>query len=151
MPENTQSGVYTIVNAVTGDAYIGSSVDIPTRMSRHRALLATGRHYNSRLQAAWNAFGEDAFLFDVLEAVEEHALLVLVEQRYIDERKPAYNLARIASNVAAGIGRQAQLQEDRERVLHLRAQVVQETIKLHERLERFDDVGNILLTIQELS
>ena len=123
MPENTPSGVYTIVNAVTGDAYIGSSVDMPMRMSRHRALLATGRHYNSKLQADWDSFGEDAFLFDVLEAVEDLSLLVVVEQRYIDERRPPYNLARIATNTAAGVGRQTRLHEDRETAIHLRTLV----------------------------
>lgn len=151
MSESTKSGVYIIVNTVTGDAYIGSSVDVRMRMCQHRSLLAAGRHHNAKLQADWTSLGEDAFLFDILEVVKDHSQLIVVEQRYLDERKPRYNLARIATNAAAGVGHQARLQEGRERAPHLRALAVAEGLKLRERLARYDDIGNFLLTVEALS
>jgi len=145
------SGIYIIVNVVTGEAYIGSSVDLATRMSQHRALLNAGRHHNPKLQADWNALGEESFLFDVLEVVHGHSQVTVVEQRYLDERKPQYNLARIATNAAASVGHQARTQEKRDKAAYLRGLALQESLKLRDRLERYDDIGNLLLTLQALS
>jgi GIY-YIG catalytic domain len=54
-------GVYTILNNVTQDQYIGSSMNIAKRFAQHRSLLRRGRHYADRLQEAWSAYGESAF------------------------------------------------------------------------------------------
>src|SRR5262249_15992220 len=50
-----------------------------------------------------------------------------------------------------GVGHRTRLHEDRARAAHLRTLVVQETVKLRERLARYDIIVTILLTIQELS
>jgi len=61
-------GVYAIRNKKDGRAYIGSSVDVESRMRGHKSMLKRGKHYNRLLQGAFDTFGEDSFEFIVLEA-----------------------------------------------------------------------------------
>jgi GIY-YIG catalytic domain len=75
-------GVYTILNNITQDQYIGSSMNIATRFAQHRSLLHRGRHYADRLQEAWTAYGESAFSMIVLEQVADPSYLVTAEQRH---------------------------------------------------------------------
>jgi hypothetical protein len=56
--------------------------------------LRSGRHHNYRLQAAWNAHGEAAFRFAVVEHVAGVADLVAAEQRQLNAALaagPVYN------------------------------------------------------------
>jgi group I intron endonuclease len=61
------AGIYMIQNTVTGDDYIGSSVDISKRWIKHRYLLRLQKHFNLFLQNSWNKYGLTAFKFFVLE------------------------------------------------------------------------------------
>jgi len=93
-------GIYKIVNLVDGKAtaYVGSSVDIERRWGQHRSELRNGKHDNAHLQAAWNKYSENAFVFSVLEEVESDKLLT-IEQEYLDDyfdRGHCYNLRAIA-------------------------------------------------------
>jgi len=97
------SGVYAIVNALTQEQYIGSSGDIVARINQHKGLLRQGKHHARLLQEAWNRYGEDAFQWVTLEAVLDIRLLEAVEQRYLDEERPVYNGARIASNTSTSL------------------------------------------------
>lgn len=92
-----RSGVYQIRNVVSGGVYIGSSQDIPRRWRKHREALRRGAHGNSRLQRAWDKYGENAFVFEVLLACPPNNLLTQ-EQMYIDSGMcgQCYNLAPIA-------------------------------------------------------
>jgi group I intron endonuclease len=88
------AGVYAIVNAVDGTAYIGSSADIPSRWARHRRLLRRGRSHNSRLATDWQRLGSSAFEFRVLEYTQgSERERLCAEQRWLDDpRWPAtYN------------------------------------------------------------
>lgn len=98
--ETCNSGIYAIVNILTQDQYIGSSSDIIARLKQHKGLLRQGKHYAKLLQEAWNSYGEEVFQFVILEAIPDIHLLEMVEQRYLDEERPIYNGARIASNAA---------------------------------------------------
>ncbi len=53
---------------------MGRSVNVTTRWAAHRRSLRRGTHKNHHLQAAWNAHGEQAFVFEVLEYAEESTL-----------------------------------------------------------------------------
>jgi len=59
--------IYMIKNIVNGKIYIGKSIHVKTRFSLHRNALRKNQHYNLYLQAAWNKYGEDNFLFLILE------------------------------------------------------------------------------------
>lgn len=76
-------GIYRMTNTQTGKFYIGSSVDIRNRWYKHLSHLRRGIHANAHLQAAFTQSGEDAFLFELVEACEPGALLAL-EQYHID-------------------------------------------------------------------
>ena len=67
--------VYTITNTANGKMYIGkTSRPVKERWYRHRYNLRENKHPNDYLQNAWNKYGEESFLFEILEeypSVEE--------------------------------------------------------------------------------
>lgn len=63
-----KTGVYKIICLGTDEFYVGSaSTTFHTRWLTHKALLRSNRHYNRRLQEAWNEWGEENFKFVRLE------------------------------------------------------------------------------------
>ena len=76
--------VYKISCVETGKFYIGSTVNKTQRWARHRRDLRAGVHKNKNMQASWNKYGEDAFLFAVIEEVADPVLLMQAEQRHLD-------------------------------------------------------------------
>lgn len=89
------SGVYCILNTISGKRYVGSTVNCKQRKTEHWAHLRRGDHYNRYLQAAWTKHGEAAFAFIIIEEVPPERLLD-VEQIYLDSNHDGYNLAHIA-------------------------------------------------------
>jgi group I intron endonuclease len=89
------AGVYSIKNLLTGDLYIGSSSFLRSRKNGHFSLLRRGRHKNPDLQTAFDKHGENAFYFEILTLCPPEQLLK-EEQRFVDEMKPAYNIAKAA-------------------------------------------------------
>lgn len=91
------SGVYQILNTVSGDFYIGSSVNVKGRKATHFSKLGQGKHHSIVLQRAFNKYGQDSFKFQILECVQA-AKLIEVEQQYLDVFKPKYNISPTAKN-----------------------------------------------------
>ena len=56
-----------IKNVKNNKLYIGQSTDIKNRWVRHKSELNNNRHINNHLQFAWNKYGEDCFIFAVIE------------------------------------------------------------------------------------
>lgn len=85
-PKNipAKSGVYEIVNTETGMKYIGSSVNLRSRRSRHMSSLRNGNHYNDYLQNSYSAHGEGKFQFNVIEVAPESEIRK-IEQEVIDK------------------------------------------------------------------
>ena len=96
------SGIYIFINKENNMFYIGSSYNIEMRWKDHLNKLYGNRHENSKLQNAWNKYGDKAFEFKILEAVEPiKELLEKREQYYLDLYKPyekyiGYNLFKTA-------------------------------------------------------
>lgn len=86
-------GVYCIENTVNGKRYIGQSINIFARWRQHLSKLRQNDHYNSKLQNAWNKYGENNFKFYVV--IEADAdLLDELEIYYINlysSYKDGYN------------------------------------------------------------
>lgn len=100
------AGIYIIVHAESGRGYVGSSVDVPSRLRAHRNLLRHGRHHNSHLQRAWNKYGASAFSFEQLEAVSEPRDLGDREQARLDALRPnVYNVGRFTGSPLLGVKR----------------------------------------------
>lgn len=98
-----QSGIYAIRNTLDGKVYIGSAVNIPRRWDDHRRLLERGEHPNRHLRRAWNKHGADAFVFEVLQVVEDKANLIRGEQEYMDRleswrQTKGYNISPTAGS-----------------------------------------------------
>ncbi len=68
--ERRPAGVFRVRNTLTGLALLGTSVDLPSMLNRQRFQLEMGGHPDKALQAAWNACGPDAFVFEVLDTLE---------------------------------------------------------------------------------
>lgn len=78
-----RSGIYKITCIPTGKCYAGSAMHVRKRFREHKHYLRRGTHPSSKLLRAWNKYGEEAFSFDVIEAVPVSDLIAR-EQHYID-------------------------------------------------------------------
>ena len=76
--------VYQLRNIVNGKVYVGSSTDTKGRFRGHRSHLRGGYHPNKHLQSAWNSYGEDKFVFEIIEQITPDQIVVC-EQKWIDK------------------------------------------------------------------
>jgi group I intron endonuclease len=83
-------GIYRIKNLVNGKCYYGSSKNIEKRWKRHKRELKKNTHINCILQRSWDKYGEDNFLFEVVEECSVDIILE-TEQKYLD-LQPEYNI-----------------------------------------------------------
>jgi group I intron endonuclease len=75
--------IYRITNMANGKYYIGSSDSFERRVWQHKYALKRGEHKNPRLQAAWAKYGEEMFVFEVLEQLPEGADVLQAEDKYL--------------------------------------------------------------------
>ncbi len=66
----TRAGVYLIRNQVTGRAFIAGSANAEGALSRCRFELRHGLHRHMALAQDWAEYGEDNFIFEVLDTVK---------------------------------------------------------------------------------
>lgn len=84
-------GIYSITNVVTGDMYIGQTIqDFEKRWKSHISALNRGNHDNEYLQRSWNKYGEDAFKFKAIHYCDELDILNDLEKYYI-KKYDTYN------------------------------------------------------------
>ena len=98
----TTSGVYCILNEITGKLYIGSAINLRERRRQHFRLLKEGIHPNTHLQNSVNHYGLSAFYFYIIELCNKEELIQL-EQNYMDETEcynmnNGYNLCPVAGS-----------------------------------------------------
>jgi group I intron endonuclease len=96
------SGIYGIRNLVNNKIYIGSAINFRKRKNSHFSALKKNKHHNIYLQRAYNKYGDNNFLFFVIEFCD-NAALIDREQFYLDQNKSAqreygYNIREIASD-----------------------------------------------------
>lgn len=85
LPTVTVSGVYMIVNRVSGKVYVGSAAgSLRKRAVNHKSELNQQVHPNVHLQRAWNKYGAEAFEFVVLRKCKPENCLRW-EQHWIDK------------------------------------------------------------------
>jgi group I intron endonuclease len=94
----TTSGIYAIVNNNTNSMYIGSAVNIPRRLNRHKQLLKKGTHYSLHLQNSYRKHAPVSFTYEIIEFVDDKTKLIEREQVWIDFFNPAYNKRKIANS-----------------------------------------------------
>ena len=77
--------IYKIINLVNDKFYVGSTTNKKIRFREHRKQLRGNRHHCKHLQAAWNKYGEDKFVFKVVEEVPNPKLLTAAEDLWLAE------------------------------------------------------------------
>lgn len=66
--------IYLVTNLENGHVYVGKTVDFSRRKREHLNALRKGVHNNKHLQSAFNKYGEDRFMFEVLEECKKEEL-----------------------------------------------------------------------------
>ena len=103
-------GIYKIINIINNKFYVGSAVDLKRRKTRHFSELRKGKHNNRHLQAAWQKYGEAAFIFVVVEELSPEADLLAAENVWLKEhvgKDYCYNLGTDATAPMLGVGGEA--------------------------------------------
>ena len=77
--------IYQITNMLTGDFYIGSAQSFARREWQHRYHLRRGDHKNPHMQASWNKYGEEAFVFEIIEGAADGSDILELENKYLHE------------------------------------------------------------------
>lgn len=86
------SGIYLIICIKNGKYYTGSSYDMHDRKNEHLRELRGKYHGNPHLQAAFDVYGENSFIFLILEEGISRENLLKVEQTYLDVAKTQKHL-----------------------------------------------------------
>ena len=94
-------GIYKIINIINSKFYVGSAVDLKRRKTRHFSELRGNKHNNRHLQAAWNKYGEQAFVFVVLEEVSADADLLTAENVWLHAHVGQENCYNIGVDATA--------------------------------------------------
>lgn len=68
MSDSLGNVVYIIRNLVTSRVYVGSSTNPRQRWTAHKSQLNRGSHHSIYLQRAWEKYGPDAFVFEIIES-----------------------------------------------------------------------------------
>jgi len=90
------SGIYKIQSICKPERiYIGSAQNIKGRWQLHISELRRNRHGNGRLQNHYNKYGASDLHFSVICKCSIEKLIIM-EQKYIDETKPYFNILKNA-------------------------------------------------------
>ena len=96
---NNISGIYQIRNVKNNHRYIGSSKNLLQRYKFHFNALKRNKHQNPYLQAAYNKYGKENFMFEILEYCNP-SIRFNKEQYWLDKfyGEGCYNINRDATN-----------------------------------------------------
>lgn len=108
------SGIYIIKSIESGNFYIGSSNNIYHRLSSHKRCLRKQIHNNFILQRAYNKYGLDNMIFEILEECPREKLFEK-EQYYISNLKPKYNIDKNATRAGAVMSKESRERMSRSR------------------------------------
>lgn len=84
-----EPGIYAVRCTVSGETWVGSAPDVGTIRNRLWFTLGQGRNPHRTLQQAWNDHGEEAFVFEILEQLDEEDS-GLARDRVLKARRAAW-------------------------------------------------------------
>lgn len=101
--ESRLSVIYLIRNLLDGKGYVGSAIDIKDRYKAHVRDFNADNN-SAYLQNAWKFHGDDNFILEILEIVDDSSKLIEREQYWMDrlqiyKRKNGYNISPTAGSV----------------------------------------------------
>lgn len=97
--------IYKIQNTINHKFYLGSTINKKIRFARHINSLYNGIHHSKKLQNAWNKYGEDNFVFIIIEDNIDNNDIKNKEQYYLDNLMPykyGYNISDSANGWTIG-------------------------------------------------
>jgi len=114
-------GVYKISNTLCpeGKYYIGYSCNVKQRWQTHKSSLTRGSHRNIRMRNAYNKYGADCFMYELLQECETEEEAKNVELSYLEDltiRDKLYNLHYNSNG-----GDMLTFHPDREQIIEKRA------------------------------
>ena len=101
-------GIFVIRNNRNDKVFVGSALNLPGIINRHRFALERGLHSNKRLQADWNEAGSDNFAFEIVDElspsvqgdIDYRKELTSLEDLWLERLKPygerGYNEPKIS-------------------------------------------------------
>ena len=91
-------GIYQIRCLVNDKIYVGSAVNLSKRWAYHKFKMRLNKSACRILQKAWNKYGGENLVFEVIERIEDVNTLLEREQFHLDTLKPQYNICKIAGS-----------------------------------------------------
>lgn len=79
--------VYKLVNTITGDFYIGQTIDLNRRFSQHKKNPG-----NRFLRYSFLKYGKKAFKIEIMSKWSNKEKAVLIETLLIKKLNPSYNM-----------------------------------------------------------
>jgi group I intron endonuclease len=96
-----KAGVYRWVNLISGNSYIGSSINLSRRLTDYysiRFLEKEIKKNNSIIYRSLVKYGYSSFSFEILEYCDKSEVISR-EQYYLDLLKPEYNILKNAGSL----------------------------------------------------
>lgn len=94
-----KSGVYMLINNITKEFYIGSSLNLTKRMVSYYYYTNSDKLYKIVIIRAMKKYGLENFSLGILEFCKNDSKVCLnLEQKWLDKYKPKYNVLNIAGN-----------------------------------------------------
>ena len=80
-------GIFAVRCSASGEAWVGPSRHLDTERNGLWFQLRLGTHLNKRLQESWNANGEAAFEYEILETLKDDISPVLIKDALAERQK----------------------------------------------------------------
>jgi group I intron endonuclease len=94
-----KSGVYTFINNITNEFYIGSSINLTKRMVSYYYYTNSDKPSKLVIIRAMKKYGTENFSLGILEFCQQDLKICInLEQKWINLYKPKYNVLNIAGN-----------------------------------------------------
>lgn len=98
--------IYKIINTINNRFYIGGTQSFESRRKVHKQRLRQNKHHAKGLQEDWNVYGEQAFVFVIVQSVPTVEGLKAAENEWLSPcvgTDICYNVGRYADSPWRGV------------------------------------------------
>ncbi len=81
-----KTGIYCITSLIDNKKYIGQTMEsFYERWIRHSNLMLNHKHFNKHIQNAYDKYGSDNFVMNIVEICSDASEIAKLEEKYITE------------------------------------------------------------------